>query len=80
MGAALCVCVCVCVCFCVHHRAMGGSVEFKTALTERLGVMQPSKQAVDDFLAKHGHKVTKGTCAWESCPRSHAQRELCTCH
>ena len=42
------------------HRAMGGSVDFKTALTNRLGVMQPSKANVDDFLAKHPHRVTKG--------------------
>ena len=39
---------------------MGGSVDFKTALTRRLGVMQPCKADIDTFLKKNPHKVTKG--------------------
>lgn len=41
-------------------KAMGGTVEFKQALSTRLGVMRPSKQDVQSFLAKHPHRVTKG--------------------
>ncbi|PNW83855.1 hypothetical protein CHLRE_04g217955v5 [Chlamydomonas reinhardtii] len=41
-------------------KAMGGTVEFKEALRTRLGVMHPSRQAVDKFLADHPHRVTKG--------------------
>lgn len=45
---------------CCVHRAMGGSVEFKDALTTRLGVMQPSQAQIQDFLAKHPHRISKG--------------------
>lgn len=41
-------------------QAMGGTVEFKEALRTRLGAMQPSRQAIADFLAKHPHRITKG--------------------
>ena len=35
-------------------------MEFKTALTERLGVMKPSAKDVERFLKEHPHRVTKG--------------------
>lgn len=41
-------------------QAMGGSVDFKTALTQRLGVMKPSESAIEKFLLEHPHKVTPG--------------------
>lgn len=50
---------------------MGGSVDFKTALQTRLGVMKPNKQDIQRFLRDHPHKVTpgKGVCGqgpwWE---------------
>lgn len=53
------------------RRAMGGSVDFKTALQTRLGVMKPTTQDIERFLRDHPHKVTpgKGVCGqgpwWE---------------
>ncbi|GLC47214.1 hypothetical protein PLESTB_001457900 [Pleodorina starrii] len=41
-------------------KAMGGSVEFKEALRSRLGVMQPTREAVEAFLRDHPHRVTPG--------------------
>eukprot|EP00798_Chlamydomonas_sp_ICE-L_P024585 gene24585-10198_t len=41
-------------------KAMGGTVEFKVALSNRLGVMKPSQKNVDDFLALNGHKISPG--------------------
>ncbi|KAJ9532761.1 hypothetical protein QJQ45_010885 [Haematococcus lacustris] len=40
--------------------AMGGSVDFKTALTQRLAVMQPSRAAVAKFLIEHPHRISPG--------------------
>ncbi|XP_054416725.1 phosphoserine phosphatase-like [Pongo abelii] len=38
------------------QRAMGGSVPFKTALTERLALIQPSREQVQRLIAEHpGH-------------------------
>lgn len=59
---------------------MGGTVEFKEALRTRLGVMHPSRQAVDKFLADHPHRVTKGGCggarrSLDRCTRTHIIRE-----
>ncbi|GLI63668.1 hypothetical protein VaNZ11_006706 [Volvox africanus] len=41
-------------------KAMGGTVEFKDALRTRLGVMQPTRAALDAFLHDHPHRVTRG--------------------
>ncbi|KAL6759617.1 phosphoserine phosphatase [Haematococcus lacustris] len=41
-------------------QAMGGSVDFKTALTQRLAVMQPSRAAVAKFLIEHPHRISPG--------------------
>ncbi|GIL65429.1 hypothetical protein Vafri_19184 [Volvox africanus] len=41
-------------------KAMGGTVEFKDALRTRLGVMQPTRAALDAFLRDHPHRVTRG--------------------
>ena len=41
-------------------QAMGGSVDFKTALTQRLGVMKPSEHAIEQFLLSHPHKISPG--------------------
>lgn len=47
--------------YCTHvRRAMGGTVDFKTALSTRLGVMKPSKQDITTFLEKNPHKITPG--------------------
>ena len=35
---------------CAVNRAMGGSVDFKTALTTRLSVMKPRRQDIERFL------------------------------
>jgi phosphoserine phosphatase len=43
-----------------ESRAMGGTMDFKSALRMRLDVMQPSRAAVEDFLAKHPHRITPG--------------------
>lgn len=41
-------------------KAMGGSVDFKTALQTRLAVMNPTRQDVERFLQEHPHKITPG--------------------
>ena len=41
-------------------RAMGGTVDFKTALQTRLSVMKPRRQDVERFLIEHPHKITPG--------------------
>jgi len=44
-----------------NPRAMGGSMDFKSALSLRLDVMKPSESTIRDFLAAHPHRVSKGT-------------------
>ncbi|KAG1663831.1 hypothetical protein FOA52_013396 [Chlamydomonas sp. UWO 241] len=41
-------------------QAMGGSVDFRSALKMRLDVMNVSKQGIEQFLAEHPHKITAG--------------------
>lgn len=55
-------------------QAMGGSVEFKEALRTRLGVMRPSRQAVEDFLVSHPHRITKGIPQLVALLRSRGQQ------
>ncbi|XP_007530110.2 phosphoserine phosphatase [Erinaceus europaeus] len=42
------------------RRAMGGSVPFKAALTERLALIQPSREQVQRLLAEHPPHLTPG--------------------
>ncbi|XP_049760112.1 phosphoserine phosphatase isoform X1 [Elephas maximus indicus] len=42
------------------RRAMGGAVPFKTALTERLALIQPSREQVQRLLAEHPPHLTPG--------------------
>ncbi|MEW5299314.1 MAG: hypothetical protein WDW38_003400 [Sanguina aurantia] len=41
-------------------QAMGGSVDFRTALAMRLSVMKPSRQSIDKFLVEHPHRLSPG--------------------
>nr|XP_033778522.1 phosphoserine phosphatase [Geotrypetes seraphini] len=41
-------------------RAMGGSLTFKAALTERLGLIRPTRQQVETLINNHPPKLTKG--------------------
>lgn len=41
-------------------RAMGGSVKFEDALAARLGIMQPTKAKLDEFLEVHPAKLSPG--------------------
>lgn len=45
---------------CCCCRAMGGTVDFKSALKARLDVMNVSRQNIEQFLVEHPHKITKG--------------------
>lgn len=40
--------------------AMGGSVKFEDALEMRLAVMKTSHQNIQDFLAAHPPRISKG--------------------
>ena len=40
--------------------AMGGTVLFQDALAQRLGLMSPSRQQLDAFLADHPPRISKG--------------------
>ena len=40
--------------------AMGGSVKFEDALQMRLAVMKSSHQNIQDFLAAHPPRISKG--------------------
>lgn len=42
------------------RRAMGGAVPFKAALTERLALIQPSREQVQRLLAEHPPHLTPG--------------------
>jgi phosphoserine phosphatase len=39
---------------------MGGKVLFQDALRQRLDIMQPSQQKVEEFLAAHPPRISKG--------------------
>jgi len=39
---------------------MGGTMDFKTALSLRLDAMKPSHATIQGFLAAHPHRVSKG--------------------
>jgi len=41
-------------------RAMGGSMDFKSALEGRLSIMAPAKKDIDNFLVKSPHLITPG--------------------
>ncbi|XP_011825661.1 PREDICTED: phosphoserine phosphatase-like [Mandrillus leucophaeus] len=41
-------------------RAMGGAVPFKSALTERLALIQPSREQVQRLIAEHPPHLTPG--------------------
>jgi len=41
-------------------QAMGGSVNFREALTQRLGVMKPSRHDMQRFLDLHPHRISPG--------------------
>mmetsp|Transcript_21056 Transcript_21056/g.58496 ORF Transcript_21056/g.58496 Transcript_21056/m.58496 type:complete len:275 (-) Transcript_21056:455-1279(-) len=41
-------------------RAMGGTMDFKSALSLRLDVMKPSQATIQEFLAAHPHRLSKG--------------------
>ena len=40
--------------------AMGGTVLFQDALAQRLGLMAPSRQQLDAFLADHPPRISRG--------------------
>ncbi|XP_077852819.1 phosphoserine phosphatase isoform X2 [Macaca mulatta] len=42
------------------RRAMGGAVPFKSALTERLALIQPSREQVQRLIAEHPPHLTPG--------------------
>ncbi len=42
---------------------MGGSVKFEDALEMRLAIMKTSHQNIQDFLAAHPPRITKGNIA-----------------
>ena len=39
---------------------MGGNVKFEDALAARLGLMKPSRQNIDSFLAAHPPRISPG--------------------
>ena len=41
-------------------RAMGGTLRFEETLGKRLGLMNPSSQAIKDFLEHHPPQLSKG--------------------
>lgn len=41
---------------------MGGSVKFEDALAARLGIMQPSREKLVQFLAAHPARLSPGEC------------------
>lgn len=43
--------------------AMGGTVLFQDALRQRLNIMQTSRQKVQEFLAAHPPRISKGKAA-----------------
>uniref|UniRef100_A0A7S0V9Q1 phosphoserine phosphatase n=1 Tax=Polytomella parva TaxID=51329 RepID=A0A7S0V9Q1_9CHLO len=55
-------------------KAMGGTVEFKDALTTRLGVMKPTKSDIEKFLKEHPHRITKNIPELVSLLRSRGQK------
>ncbi|XP_028662665.1 phosphoserine phosphatase isoform X1 [Erpetoichthys calabaricus] len=42
------------------RRAMGGSMTFKTALTERLAIIRPSREQVNKLITDHPPQLTEG--------------------
>lgn len=42
------------------RKAMGGALPFKDALTERLALIQPSREQVQRLLAEHPPHLTPG--------------------
>lgn len=42
---------------------MGGTVLFQDALRQRLNIMQTSRQKVQEFLAAHPPRISKGKAA-----------------
>eukprot|EP00983_Pelagomonas_calceolata_P042771 1138644-Pelagomonas_calceolata.AAC.5 len=43
-----------------RQAAMGGTMDFKSALSLRLDVMKPSQATIQEFLAAHPHRLSKG--------------------
>ncbi|CAG5131191.1 unnamed protein product [Candidula unifasciata] len=41
-------------------KAMGGGLTFREALTQRLGIMQPTRQQVEKFIATHSPRLSPG--------------------
>ncbi|GAX84303.1 hypothetical protein CEUSTIGMA_g11725.t1 [Chlamydomonas eustigma] len=41
-------------------RAMGGTMDFKSALEGRLSIMAPTQRDIENFLMKHPHQITQG--------------------
>lgn len=58
--------------FLLACRAMGGSVLFQDALAGRLGVMHPSRDDLERFLAGHPPKVRRATLRCSAATRLHA--------
>ena len=46
--------------------AMGGSIKFEDALEMRLAIMKTSHQNIQDFLAAHPPRISKGDIAMHS--------------
>nr|XP_014347176.1 PREDICTED: phosphoserine phosphatase isoform X2 [Latimeria chalumnae]XP_014347181.1 PREDICTED: phosphoserine phosphatase isoform X2 [Latimeria chalumnae] len=42
------------------RKAMGGSMSFKTALTERLAIIRPSREQVNKLITDHPPQLTEG--------------------
>ncbi|XP_067684192.1 uncharacterized protein [Haliotis asinina] len=42
------------------RKAMGGDVSFRVALTERLNIVKPSRQQLQDFIANHPPQLSDG--------------------
>lgn len=42
------------------RQAMGGDMKFEDALSARLGLMEPSKTAIEEFVEKHGIHLSPG--------------------
>ncbi|XP_071082259.1 uncharacterized protein [Haliotis cracherodii] len=42
------------------RKAMGGDVSFRVALSERLNIVKPSKQQLNDFVANHPPQLSDG--------------------
>lgn len=42
------------------RKAMGGSLTFKAALTERLALIHPSREQVQALITEHPPRLTEG--------------------